>query len=280
VTLLENDLRKRCKELPEVDAPLRGQYEAAKAGKRTAMTYGAWLDEQLTQVAVAWVLACVFVRFLEDNGLVEVPKLAGPGALGQRARDEHELFFQKHPTLTEREYLEGVFTETGTLSYQLSRAVHGVLTNSEVSPRWSTRARQTMDSLRAEYAFLHSEQDVVFINSQSNETRWFTFAGGVINTALADAVRACGMNEVSSSDYLVKVTENTGARSLVDQIRQKTTDEIVTSFIVSDEFMEKLKFTECLPKRMVQELLRGRLLNHEDIRDTLGRAIVVVEEGA
>ena len=115
VTLLENDLRQRCKDFPEIDAPLRAQYDAAKAGKRTAMTYGAWLDEQLTQVAVAWVLACVFVRFLEDNALVDVPKLAGPGALGLRARDEHELFFQKHPTLTEREYLEGVFTETGTL---------------------------------------------------------------------------------------------------------------------------------------------------------------------
>lgn len=74
-----------------------------------------WHDEPLTQVAVAWVLACVFVRFSEDNGLVEVPKLAGPGALGLRARDEHELFFQKHPTLTERDYLESVFTETGTL---------------------------------------------------------------------------------------------------------------------------------------------------------------------
>jgi hypothetical protein len=115
VTLLENDLRQRCKDFPEIDAPLRAQYDAAKAGKRTAMTYGAWLDEQLTQVAVAWVLGCVFVRFLEDNALVDVPKLAGPGALGQRARDEHELYFRKHPTLTEREYLEGVFTETGTL---------------------------------------------------------------------------------------------------------------------------------------------------------------------
>ena len=115
VTLLENDLRQRCKDVPEIDAPLRAQYDAAKAGKRTAMTYGAWLDEQLTQVAVAWVLACVFVRFLEDNALVEVPKFAGPGALGQRARDEHELYFQKHPTLTEREYLESVFAETGTL---------------------------------------------------------------------------------------------------------------------------------------------------------------------
>ena len=105
VTLLENDLRQRCKDVPVIDAPLRAQYDAAKAGKRTAMTYGAWLDEQLTQVAVAWVLACVFVRFLEDNGLVEVPKLAGPGALGQRARDEHEMYFREHPTLSEREYL-------------------------------------------------------------------------------------------------------------------------------------------------------------------------------
>lgn len=115
VTLLENDLRQRCKDFPEIDAPLRAQYDAAKAGKRTAMTYGAWLDEQLTQVAVAWVLACVFVRFLEDNSLVDVPKLAGPGALGQRARDEHEMYFREHPTLSEREYLESVFTETGTL---------------------------------------------------------------------------------------------------------------------------------------------------------------------
>ena len=133
-----------------------------------------------------------------------------------------------------------------------------------------------MDSLRAEYAFLHSEQDVVFTNSHSNETRWFTFAGGVINTALADAVRACGVNEVSSSDYLVKITEATGARSLVDRVRQKTADEIVSSFIISDEFMEKLKFYECLPKPMVQELLRGRMLNHEEIQAAIGKNVAVV----
>ncbi len=166
------------------------------------------------------------------------------------------------------------------MSYRLTRAVHGVLTNQEVSPHWSNRAKQTMESLRAEYAFLHSGEDVVFVNSQSNETRWFTFAGGVINTALADAVRACGVNKVSSSDYLVKITETTGGRSLVDRVRQLTADEIVSSFIVSEEFMEKLKFSECLPKLMVQELLRGRMLDQENIQATLSRAIVVVEEDA
>jgi hypothetical protein len=115
VTALEDDLRTRCDTVPEVDAPLRAQYEAAKGRKRTALTYKAWREEELTQVAVAWVLGCVFVRFLEDNELVETPKLAGPGVRLRRARDEHELFFRKRPTETEREYLQEVFTEAGKL---------------------------------------------------------------------------------------------------------------------------------------------------------------------
>jgi hypothetical protein len=115
VKRLEDDLRKRCNAEPEVDAPLKEQYQAAKTKKRTALTYKAWRDEELTQIAVAWVLGCVFVRFLEDNGLVETPKLSGPGERLRRARDEHELFFKRHPTSTEREFLLEVFEETGRL---------------------------------------------------------------------------------------------------------------------------------------------------------------------
>ena len=47
--------------------------------------------------------------------MIETPYLAGPGSRLQRAKDEHEMFFRKHPTLTEREYFEKVFTEVGTL---------------------------------------------------------------------------------------------------------------------------------------------------------------------
>jgi len=115
VRVLEGDLRDRCEAEPGVDAPLREQYEAAKKKKRTAQSYKVWRDEELIQVAVAWVLAGVFVRFLEDNGLVETPKLAGPGDRLRRARDEHELFFQRHPTSTEREFLLEAFEETGRL---------------------------------------------------------------------------------------------------------------------------------------------------------------------
>ena len=66
VTLLEDDLRARCQAQPEVDAPLHADYEAARAKGRTGLTYNAWLDEELTQAAVAWIFAGVFVRFRED----------------------------------------------------------------------------------------------------------------------------------------------------------------------------------------------------------------------
>jgi hypothetical protein len=112
---LEDDLRSRCDEVPEVDAPLRKEYEEAKQHGRTALTYAAWRDAELTQIAVAWVLGCVFVRFLEDNELVETPKLSGPGNRLRRARDEHELFFRQRPTDTEREYLQEVLKEIGQL---------------------------------------------------------------------------------------------------------------------------------------------------------------------
>lgn len=116
VKRLEDDLRKRCDAEPAVDAPLKAQYADAIAKKRTALTYKAWREEELTQIAVAWVLGCVFVRFLEDNELVETPKLSGPGARLQRARDEHEVFFRSLPQdNTDRGYLIEIFEEVGKL---------------------------------------------------------------------------------------------------------------------------------------------------------------------
>lgn len=116
VLLLEDDLRARCNAQPEVDAPLRKDYEAAREKGRTGLTYNAWRDEELTQIAVAWILAGVFVRFLEDNELIDVPFLAGGNAARhQRAQDEHSLFFRQHPTASERDHCEHVFNTVGKL---------------------------------------------------------------------------------------------------------------------------------------------------------------------
>src|SRR5262249_18574733 len=108
---VEADLLERSEssEVPDVGQKLRAEYSAAQFANRTAQSFEEWRSDAITQVAAAWVLSCVFVRFLEDNGLVETPKIAGPGERLKRARDEHELYFRSHPTLTDRDYLLAVF---------------------------------------------------------------------------------------------------------------------------------------------------------------------------
>lgn len=117
VTLIEADLfeRSESSEVPEMATVLRSEHQRAKQAERTAQSFEQWLGDYVTQVAAAWVLSCVFVRFLEDNKLIEPAKLAGPNERLRQARDEHELYFREHPTQTDREYLLAVFDQLADL---------------------------------------------------------------------------------------------------------------------------------------------------------------------
>ena len=115
VIKFENDLRQRCKEVPELDATLKADWQKARDGKRTAEAYEVWRDGQLTQSAVGWVLGCVFVRFLEDNRLLDQPWIAGAGDRRTEAEHVRDAYFREHPALSDRDYLQHVFTEVGRL---------------------------------------------------------------------------------------------------------------------------------------------------------------------
>lgn len=112
---LEADIRNRCEANGDIDARLRAEYERARSASRTAQAYEVWREDYITQVAVAWILACVFVRFLEDNRLIDSVWLAGPDDRLRLARDQHEIYFQSNPTHSDREYLEHVFQEVAKL---------------------------------------------------------------------------------------------------------------------------------------------------------------------
>lgn len=115
VLRFEKDLLARTKEDAALLIPFQERYQEAKTSKRTAFTFSQWFEGERTQIAVAWVLACVFARFLEDNELIETPYLAGPGARMQEAEDQHVLYFREHPNDTERDYLLYLFTELARL---------------------------------------------------------------------------------------------------------------------------------------------------------------------
>lgn len=104
VVALEDDLRERSDEEP-VASDLKAEYQRAFDAKRTAATYGAWRDARITQVAVAWILGMVFVRFCEDNDLIAAPFIAGPGERLADAEERHEAYFRENPTKNDRDWI-------------------------------------------------------------------------------------------------------------------------------------------------------------------------------
>ncbi|MFF8700617.1 BREX-2 system adenine-specific DNA-methyltransferase PglX [Streptomyces albidoflavus] len=114
VKAAETDLDAQVKAVPEVGARLRGEYEQAKKLGRTAATWNSWLGERVTQVAVAWVLGTVFVRFSEDNRLIAEPYITAPDVAGREvAQARYEEYMAKDADPTYRGWLETAFEELG-----------------------------------------------------------------------------------------------------------------------------------------------------------------------
>ncbi|MGW4441321.1 BREX-2 system adenine-specific DNA-methyltransferase PglX [Streptomyces sp. NPDC004682] len=114
VKAAETDLEQQVKAVPEVGTRLRGEYEQARKLGRTAATWNAWLGERITQVAVAWVLGTVFVRFSEDNRLIAEPYITSPHVAGREtAQARFEEYLEKDADPTYRGWLETAFAELG-----------------------------------------------------------------------------------------------------------------------------------------------------------------------
>jgi len=95
VLQLEGDLRERLAAQPEVDARWRAEHAAAVKAERTATSWQEWSADRVTQAAVAWILTTVFLRFCEDNSLLEQVWISGPEHRRQEALDRQAHFLQR-----------------------------------------------------------------------------------------------------------------------------------------------------------------------------------------
>ncbi|MEU1548793.1 BREX-2 system adenine-specific DNA-methyltransferase PglX [Nocardia sp. NPDC005745] len=120
VGAVERDLGRQL-DRPETDqarraaTQLRAEYDRARKVGRTAATWAAWRDERITQVAAAWVLGTVFVRFCEDNRLIDEPYLTGPtDDRRELAQARYDDYVATVDDPTYRGWLERAFAELGT----------------------------------------------------------------------------------------------------------------------------------------------------------------------
>lgn len=116
VRTLEDDLRAQATAVPSMHDDLRAEYAQAQEAGRVGEAFEAWREGVLTQAAVQWVLGGVFVRFLEDNGLID-PLLTGPARRGEEATSAYTDYFSKpgRATDSDRDYLLHAFATVGGL---------------------------------------------------------------------------------------------------------------------------------------------------------------------
>ncbi|ALO93489.1 DNA methylase [Streptomyces hygroscopicus subsp. limoneus] len=129
--ILETDLRERSDNVDQYRDRLRGAYEQERAEGRTAATYGAWRDERIMQVAVAWVLGTVFVRYCEDNDLISRPFIAGPGGRLAEAEERQRTYLAQHEEAQDRDWLVEAVTHLAW-----SHPVMDRIFDREHSPLW------------------------------------------------------------------------------------------------------------------------------------------------
>ncbi len=112
----ESDIRERLAEEAPLEEALKSRHAAAvEAGRADAAAWHGFCDDAITQAAVHWLLAVVFVRFLEDNGLIAEAWIAGPGERLTEALDRRSLFYRENPHANDTEYLTGIFTRVAAL---------------------------------------------------------------------------------------------------------------------------------------------------------------------
>ena len=120
--VLTADLRERAED-PENSwgLRLREQHRAALARGRTGHPWVTWRDGEVDQAAVAWLIATTFVRFCEDNDLLDGARdadgrrvstiwLAGPGERRSRAEEHETEFFTIRSAANRRDWMQQAFT--------------------------------------------------------------------------------------------------------------------------------------------------------------------------
>lgn len=111
---LEDDLRAHHASSSYREA-VRAEWQEAWNTKRTADTFEVFFSSAVDQAAVHWILALVFVRFLEDNRLVDRPVVSGAGEWLELAQLRQREHFRVRPTDSDAEYLLATFEELARL---------------------------------------------------------------------------------------------------------------------------------------------------------------------
>ena len=153
------------------------------------------------------------------------------------------------------------------LSHAVCQSVRRILACDEDDPAWSRRAVQQFSEIRDEHPWV-SPDATSLVHQSNGEIRWWTFAGGVANALLTDALKPhC---DVKSDNLSLSFPPASSLDAVVEYINGIQPDVIRP--IPNTDAMENLKFSECLPPEIAAKVFSSRF------EDRVGVAQAVEEQ--
>jgi hypothetical protein len=163
----------------------------------------------------------------------------------------------------------------------LAQAVKVVVKGTVASNLWSARAVATMENIRREFDHVRADGNTLAVFHGGRRTEWFTFAGGRTNDLLA--AHLARTNSLSALPNALSLSFPDGVRleDLRTAVSSMTAVTVSREAAFDDEAVEALKFHQCLPPSLRQQVLRKRFVLESVLAQTLTAPthVVIVGEG-
>jgi ATP-dependent Lhr-like helicase len=136
----------------------------------------------------------------------------------------------------------------------------------------SQRAHQRLEQLRAEHPWVGPDTTTLVVDGRGR-ARWWTFAGWRANLWLAQAVAGLRRDVAALDDLTIALDPGTTMDQLGQVIAAATPEPADMAPWVTDEAIDGLKFSDCLPRSLATTVLARRLADPASTAHALGERI-------
>ena len=143
------------------------------------------------------------------------------------------------------------------LSFDLCRAIRRVLDEGTLEVRLSRRARTKLDEIRGSFSWIDAAGTVI-VRDTTGASRWWTFAGLRANTTLGNVIGTLRLPTTREDNLSIRLRDGVGVEELRRRLDAATVEATQGALPVTDEAVDSLKFSACLPRELAARTLRVR----------------------
>jgi ATP-dependent Lhr-like helicase len=145
------------------------------------------------------------------------------------------------------------------LSFAIAQRIRQLVLASGESKRWSARAKAEMANQKEQFHQMASQAGRIYHDAAENRVRWSTFAGNALNEIVGSVLEEELKEELASDDFEISFSPSadvTAIRAIVGKFLNAP--DLIERIPVSQELLDQLKFSACLPPALAKRAVYGR----------------------